>query len=223
MEEKYPDIKLILLDGRKESVAYIQKHISTLDKNSAVLIGTWRIDNTGTFFMQGSISNLLPQNSVLPVFTITGVGIGDIAVGGYYPDYKINIGNIIDDIYRYNFEGKRSNPFYYTKNAYVFHKEKMEEFGIKSFQIPKESTIISKSDAQLLQYQKYLLYIIIILVIFITALVLAMMLYFKNKRFNIVLRAQQEELIKAKEEAEASDKLKSAFLCQYEPRNQNTS
>lgn len=212
MGEKYPDIKLILLDGRKESVAYIQKSISTLDKNSAVLIGTWRIDNTGTFFMQGSIANLLPQNSVLPVFTITGVGIGDIAVGGYYPDYKINIGNIIDDIYRYNFEGKRSNPFYYTKNAYVFHKEKMEEFGIKSFQIPKESTIISKSDAQLLQYQKYLLYIIIILVIFITALVLAMMLYFKNKRFNIVLRAQQEELIKAKEEAEASDKLKSAFL-----------
>ena len=212
MEEKYPDIKLILLDGRKESVTYIQRRISTLDKNCAVLIGTWRIDNTGTFFMQGSIASLIPKKSEIPFFTITGVGIGDIAVGGYYPDYKINIGNIIDDIYRYNFEGKKSNPFYYTKNAYVFHKEKMEEFGIKSFQIPKESTIISKSDAQLLQYKKYLLYIIIILVIFITALVLAMMLYFKNKRFNIVLKAQQEELIKAKEVAEESDKLKSAFL-----------
>lgn len=212
MKEKFPDIRLILLDGRKESVTSIQKRISDLDKNSAVLIGTWRIDNTGTFFMQGSITSMVPKNREIPFFTITGVGIGDVAVGGYYPDYKINIGNIIDDIYRYNFEGKRSNPFFFTKNSYVFHKEKMEEFGIKSFQIPKESTIISKSDAQLLQYKKYLLYIIIILVIFITALVLAMVLYFKNKRFNIVLKAQQEELIKAKEEAEASDRLKSAFL-----------
>lgn len=212
MKEKFPDIKLILLDGRKESITNIQKRISTLDKNSAVLIGTWRIDNTGTFFMQGTISGMIPKGREIPFFTLTGVGLGDVAVGGYYPDYKINIANIIDDIYRYNFEGKRSSPFYYTKNSYVFHKEKMEESGIKSFQIPKESIIVSQSDAQLLQYKKYLLYIIIILVIFITALVLAMMLYFKNKRFNIVLRMQQEELIKAKEVAEESDKLKSAFL-----------
>ena len=54
MSESFPKKQMILLDGRINDVQHIKNQINKLDKNSAVLLGTWRVDCTGSYFMQSS-------------------------------------------------------------------------------------------------------------------------------------------------------------------------
>lgn len=220
MRDSFPNTQFISLDGRKSSREHIQSQIENLPQNSAILLGTWRVDNSGSFFMQSSIASLVVNVPNVPIFSLTGIGFGSIALGGYMPDYNINIKSIVDDIYNYN-NGVKSdnNTFVFTNNEYKFSKEKMEEYNVKSFQLPINSIIESATDAKLKQYKKYIVIGALMLLIFISALIIAVFLYLRNKKVNKMLllqkntlKTQRRELIRAKEEAEASDKLKSAFL-----------
>ncbi|MEG0559036.1 MAG: response regulator [Muribaculaceae bacterium] len=219
MANKFPDTKLTLLDGRKFSSSNIEKQIARLPNNTAILVGTWRVDNDGTFFIQSSIKKLMPENMKIPVFSLTGVGIGSIAVGGYIPDYKVNIDTILDDIYNYDNGLVDDDVFSFTKNNYVFSKEKMEEYGVNQFQIPKDSIIRSVNDIKLEKYKQYIIFGSSVILIVLAALIISIILYIRNKKVTKILKTQKDvlkdqrrALIKAKEEAEESDKLKSAFL-----------
>ena len=54
MREKYPDLDLILLDGRKHTVYSITEKISTLPEKTAILLGTWRVDKNDGYFMRNA-------------------------------------------------------------------------------------------------------------------------------------------------------------------------
>jgi signal transduction histidine kinase len=219
MAKQFPEMKLFLLDGRINSVAEISRKLRTLPPSTAILVGTWRVDCNGSFIVQGTLKNMIPEKSSLPVFTLTGVGESSVAIGGFYPDYKINIGPILNDIHNYDNGIVTKNTYFFTHNSYQFNNNIMEQYGVKTFQLPQGSNIVTDNDVLVRQYKQYVFVAFIVITVILALLILVGVFYIRNRRANktlneqkAILSRQQKELIKAKEEAIRSDKLKSAFL-----------
>lgn len=49
---KFPNLNLILLDGRFKTIYTIIENISNLPPNTAILFGTWKVDASNAFFMR---------------------------------------------------------------------------------------------------------------------------------------------------------------------------
>lgn len=212
MKEKYPNLSLIELDGRNATVSDIKARISKLSKHTAILIGSWRIDNKGRYFLQIANSNLVSPEQKIPVFSLTGIGIGSIAVGGYVPDYRNNADKIVEQI-QHLYSDKRSKPYFLlSKNAYVFDKEMMKKMNINEKLLPKGSIIKDNVNKKLKEYQLYLMASLTAIVIVSILLLFVLIFYFRNKRLTRKLKLNEEKLIAAKEKAEDSERIKSTFI-----------
>ena len=98
--ENYPDLNLVLVDSREgEETAF--RTYATLPPRSAVMLGTWRVGSDGEYFMQRSLNDLVQNNPRVPVFSVTGTGIGDTAIGGYVPEYENGAEIIANQIRKY--------------------------------------------------------------------------------------------------------------------------
>ena len=212
MKDYYPNLSLIELDGRKATVTEIKNSISKLPKHTAMLIGSWRIDNKGRYFLQISTSDIVSIEQKIPVFSLTGIGIGSIAIGGYVPDYKNNADKIVEQI-QHLYSEKRSKPyFFFTPNNYVFDKEMMKKMGIDEKQLPKGSVIKDNVKKQLKEYQFYLMASLIAITIVSVLLLFVLVYYLRNRKLTHKLKQNEEKLIKAKEKAEFSERIKSTFI-----------
>lgn len=219
MKEQFPNLSYVMLDGRTKSVDELKKMVDGLSKNTAIFIGTWRVDNNGTFTLHDTLTKMFGSRKDLPIFSISGVGVGTIAIGGYYPDFKGNVDIILDDIHNYDKGITDGVKVVRNSNHFWFDEAMMERYGIRQFQLPMDSHIISNKDAALQKYRFYIIVLIAFAVVFLGALIFAVSLYVKNRKSNRLLmkqsaqlQRQTEELLEAKKEAEKSDKLKSAFL-----------
>lgn len=210
--EKFPELNLASLRGLSYSMSQIRVRMRHLPENTVVLLGTWRVDKSGRYYLESSLKDLFPEDFKLPVFTMTGVGLGEWAVGGYIPDNKLDISHIIEDIHRYNQGEKTESKFVYTNSQYKFSHEMMEKYGLTKANLPADTIIVSNVNEEVERYQRYLWLTIGLSLIFATLLIFILMLYQKIRRMNHTLQDRNDELAKAKEEAEQSNKLKSAFL-----------
>lgn len=202
---EYPDINLILLDSRTQQVSEIKERINNLPPNTAILIGTWRIDCNGSYFSKHTLKNLIPTNCPTPVFTISGLGLGSVAIGGYIPDYQVDATSIADDLSNYYNSDSDSTTVFRNRNQYSFDKSMLEKNGIREFQLPPNSIILDPLESKLKKYQEYIFLTLITL--FILVIMMIRLLFTERK-----LRQKQKELIRALGKAEKSEKLKSAFL-----------
>ena len=143
---------------------------------------------------------------------MTGVGLGEWAVGGYIPQKEWDIAHIVEDLHRYNMGEKTESLFKFTESKYVFSKEKLQEYGLSEDKLPNGTEIVSEVDEEVQRYQKYLGIAITLTVVFLVMTMAIFMLLQRNKRVNRVLKLRNEELAVAKDQAEQSNKLKSAFL-----------
>lgn len=210
--EKYPELNLASLRGLSFSMSQIRVRMRHLPENSVVLLGTWRVDKNGRYYQESSIKEIFPEDFNLPVFTMTGVGLGEWAVGGYIPQKEWDIAHIVEDLHRYNMGEKTESLFKFTESKYVFSKEKLQEYGLSEDKLPNGTEIVSEVDEEVQRYQKYLGIAITLTVVFLVMTMAIFMLLQRNKRVNRVLKLRNEELAVAKDQAEQSNKLKSAFL-----------
>ncbi|MEG1729872.1 MAG: ATP-binding protein [Bacteroidaceae bacterium] len=212
MKTKFPKMKTILLDGRKNSSEKIKERISKLPHNAALLIGTWRIDNNGRYFLQSTLNEIQSPNKKIPTFTITGVGFGSAAIGGYMPEYRVNAEMIVDEIHHYATSKKAVTTFSYTDNTCRFDAKKMEEYGLQAYQIPKNAIIVDDVNKRLTEYRNYVITAISISGVLAVFLIISIVLIFNNRRLSRRLKENEKNLIAAKERAESSERLKTAFL-----------
>ena len=219
MKEQFPSYKYVLLDGRTKSVDELKNMVDSLGEKSAIFIGTWRVDNQGTFTLHDTLLKMFSSRKDIPIISVSGVGVGSVAIGGFFPDFSGNVDLILDDIHNYENGRIGGSRIVLNKNQYCFDEEMMQKYGIRQFQLPVDSKIISNKDAALQKYRLYIIVLIVFAVIFLATLILAVTMYVKSRKANEMLRVQQaklrkqtEELLEAKKEAEKSDKLKSAFL-----------
>ena len=210
--ENDPDLNLVLVDSREgEETAF--RTYARLPPRSAVMLGTWRVGSDGEFFMQRSLNDLVQNNPRVPVFSVTGTGIGDTAIGGYVPEYENGAEVIANQIRKYyDTDDIEDAHFHTSKSLYLFDSRKLKEWKIAEYALPKGSVIEDTMAAKLSKYSHYIellvagILLLVLLLLFVTWLLLRM------RRLKLTLEEREGQLVVAREKAEESDMLKSAFL-----------
>ena len=209
--ENYPDLNLVLVDSRDGDEASHAAYAS-LSPRSAVMLGTWRVGSDGEYFMQRSLNDLVQNNPRVPVFSVTGTGIGDTAIGGYVPEYENGAEVIANQIRKYyDTDDIEDAHFHTSKSLYLFDSRKLKEWKIAEYALPKGSVIEDTMAAKLSKYSHYIELLVagillLVLLLFVTWLLLRM------RRLKLTLEEREGQLVVAREKAEESDMLKSAFL-----------
>ncbi|MFA6334807.1 MAG: ATP-binding protein [Bacteroidales bacterium] len=210
--QKYPELGLILVDGRKFTIEQSEKIIASLPEHSVILLGTWRVNREGIRIVSTSLAKLVAANPKIPVFSLSSTGIGSIAIGGFIPRYGSNAIFIVNQIKNY-YKGK-TDPVWFvsTEGEYQFDKRKLDELGIREDNLPLNSIIIESEDPRVSQYENYIIIISCISLIIVCLFIYMTIIWSRNKRLRRSLELHEKELIEAKEQAEESDRLKTSFL-----------
>lgn len=211
--KEFPELELILLDGRMDSFISVNEKIRNLPSNTCILIGTWRIDRTENFFIGNSTYMLQKANPTIPAFSVSATGLGHWAIGGYIPDYH-NVGvEMAQMVKSFLDEGGREytevNPI---ESKYLFDVQKLNEFGLNTNNLPSQSEFVN---APLDFWEEHRLFVIVCSTAFLSLLIgLLGVGYYairvRKLRDNLIV--SQEQLIIARDKAEESNRLKSAFL-----------
>ncbi len=204
IKEKYPNLNLILLDARKESVEKLTEKVSLLPMETAILLGTFRINNKGSYITQSTIKHIF-KDTKLPIFTISGLGLNNIAIGGCIPNYNDNnSGLIVKNIN--DFYGNNASPIFINpKTKKVFNKALLDKYGIFEYQLPTESIVKDEIKDKLKKTYRFI--IIISLFAVIMSLIVINLIFVKRR-----LKKNEAKLIQAKNKAEESERLKAAFI-----------
>ena len=86
--QKFPELNLILLDGRVHTIYTICDRLHELPENTAILMGTWRVDMNDGYFMRNATYAMMEAAPTLPTFSLSSVGLGYWAVAGVVPAYR---------------------------------------------------------------------------------------------------------------------------------------
>lgn len=210
---RFPELDLICLDGRKHTIYTIVDEIAALPEKTVMLMGTWRVDKNEGYFMKNATYTMMSANPKIPVFSMTSIGLGYWALGGYIPEYR-NIGR---DLGRQAYEIIHSNSEYknvlqFIPNRYSFDLQKVKEFGFSEKDLPKDVVLLNKDISFWVKYKVQLLFIGLTFGFLLFGFIITLYFYLRTKRLKDELEDSEAELVAAKERAEESDRLKTAFL-----------
>lgn len=194
--KKFPDLDLILLDGRKNNIYTLVEQIKQLPEETVMLIGTWRVDVNDGYYVGNATYTMMTARPSIPAFTLTSVGLGHWVLGGYIPAYRsigkdlaIQAVDILKEKVRPDEIQARFIPNYYT-----FDLRKLKQFNISRSQVP-EGTVFINEDANLLV--KYKIEILgLVMAILVTFLIT--ILYFlmrANKLKDRLMDLQKDNVI----------------------------
>lgn len=208
----YPDLNLILVDSRQGEEA-VHEAYASLPPRSAVMLGTWRVGCDGEYLMQRSLIELVQSNPRIPVFSITRTCIGDVAIGGYVPEYESGAPLIATQIKKYYDTGRIDDVHFHTsKNVYLFDSRKLKEWKIAEYALPKGSVVEDTIAAKLSKYSHYIELLMLGILLLVLLLLFVTWLLLRVQRLKRTLEEREGQLVVARERAEKSDMLKSAFL-----------
>ena len=210
--KRYPDLNLILVDSRQGEEA-VHEAYASLPPRSAVMLGTWRVGCDGEYLMQRSLIELVQSNPRIPVFSITRTCIGDVAIGGYVPEYESGAPLIATQIKKYYDTGRIDDVHFHTrKNVYLFDSRKLKEWKIAEYALPKGSVVEDTIAAKLSKYSHYIELLMLGILLLVLLLLFVTWLLLRVQRLKRTLEEREGQLVVARERAEESDMLKSAFL-----------
>ena len=208
---RYPELQLTLIDSR-DGEEHGRKTILDLPKRSAVLVGSWQVGPNGRYFPQSALSELTERNPPLPVFSVSGAGIGTTAIGGYIPQFENKARMITRQIIR-----AYKNPLPRVKNEiiggeYRFDAKKLREWRISEAALPQGSIVGDTVFTKLEKYSHYIDLLILLVAILVVLSIVLITISLRALALKRKLERREGELIDAKARAEESDMLKSAFL-----------
>lgn len=210
---KFPELDLILLDGRKHTIYTIVDEITRLPEQTVLLVGTWRVDKNDAYFMRNATYMMMSAKQNLPAFTLASVGVGYWVVGGYVPSYRTigeDLAQRAVEIIAGNVKDREKLEI--IPNEYVFDSKKLEEFHIDPKLIPAGAEIMNRDLTFFERYYYQILGIGSVFLLLVVGLLTTFYYYLRTKRLKDSLLLSESELLVAKERAEESDRLKSAFL-----------
>jgi len=211
--QNYPQFQVEFLDGRRQSFLDVNKKIRNAPDSTCVLVGTWRVDCTEDYVLGNTTYVLHDANPDLPVFTLSSVGLGHWALGGYMPDYCIQGQRLAEDCIDYLNPDRRKNIRIHTlPSNYVFDARRIHECGMDSISLPEDSRFVNRPVPFIEQYKYEVFGVVAIITSLFVCLLVALFYIRRIRKLKFYLERQGEELRGAKEKAEESDKLKSAFL-----------
>lgn len=211
--KKFPEMDLILLDGRSNTIYTILDKFQKLPENTAVMVGTWRVDMNESYFMRNATYMMMEANPTVPAFTPASIGLGYWAVGGVIPAYRPFGREMAREAIRLldNPKDTVSHVEIVGSKAVLDYK-KVKDLKLDIKYLPFHVEIVGKpvSFYQLYMYQIWAA--ISIFVILAGGLIISLFFYFRTKRLKDDLQRSEVDLREAKDRAEESNRLKSAFL-----------
>ena len=213
MEEKFPNLDLILLDGRKHSIYTITNAIGDLPENTVILVGTWRVDMNDGYFMRNATYAMKDANPKIPAFTIASLGLGHWVIGGYVPEYRTVGADIARQVVNFFDKDKKNEVnIEFISNHYVFDMVKLKEYGLENVRLPQGAELVNKEIPFVEKYKYQIIGVGAVFVALLAGLFVSLYFFLHTKKLKDELLESEAELRVAKDRAEESSRLKTAFL-----------
>lgn len=215
----YPLLNFIHIDGRREDLYSTSEKLDNLPENTGILLGTWRVDKTGSYYVKSSLSLIQKTAQSNPTFTITGLGIDNWAIGGFTPHY-ISQGTLMaQKAYEFlssnNEVHNSNNPLkYFTilPNEFKFNASQLDNHNLNLTAFNNEYSIVDEKETLWDLYKKEIIIISASIILLVVLVFILLNLYLRTKRYQTRLESYQKELRVAKNKAEESNRMKSSFL-----------
>ena len=209
--KKFPELSLILLDGRVNTIYTISDKLHSLPPRTVLLMGTWRVDMNDGYFMRNATYAMMEAAPGLPAFSITSVGIGSWAVGGVVPVYRALGRDMARQAVRVLANPKNSEIEIISCET-VMDGKLVKERKLDIASIPGPIRLVNVTPGFYEQYKYHIWGVAAVLVILLTGLLITLYFFYRTKRLKDELEVSEAALREAKDRAEESNRLKSAFL-----------
>ena len=211
--KKFPDLDLILMDGRRHSIYTIVEELRQLPENTVILVGTWRVDMNEGYFMRNATYAMMEATPTIPAFTPTSVSLGYWAIGGALPDYRKVGGEMAMESIRMDQHPEDTGKHLsIIGSKAVLDSRKVKEWGLHPSVLPFKVQLVNQPVSFYQQYTYQIWSACALFVILVLGLCISLFYYFRTKRLKDELLKSEKDLRVAKDRAEESNRLKSAFL-----------
>ena len=211
--KKFPDLDLILMDGRKHSIYTIVEELRQLPENTVILVGTWRVDMNEGYFMRNATYAMMEATPTIPAFTPSSVSLGYWAIGGVLPDYRKVGGEMAMESIRMDQHPEDTGKHLsIIGSKAVLDSRKVKEWGLHPSVLPFKVQLVNQPVSFYQQYTYQIWSACALFVILVLGLCISLFYYFRTKRLKDELLKSEKDLRVAKDRAEESNRLKSAFL-----------
>ena len=211
--KKFPDLDLILMDGRRHSIYTIVEELRQLPENTVILVGTWRVDMNEGYFMRNATYVMMEATPTIPAFTPSSVSLGYWAIGGVLPDYRKVGGEMAMESIRMDQHPEDTGKHLsIIGSKAVLDSRKVKEWGLHPSVLPFKVQLVNQPVSFYQQYTYQIWSACALFVILVLGLCISLFYYFRTKRLKDELLKSEKDLRVAKDRAEESNRLKSAFL-----------
>ena len=211
--KKHPELNLILLDGRTNTIYTISDKLHELPPNTALLMGTWRVDMYDGYFMRNATYTMMEAAGDVPTFSISSVGIGYWAIGGVTPSYRPLGKDMAYQAVRL-LQGADSDRIEVEviPNKVMMDSKIVKEQRMDLSFIHQPIEMVNENPSFYEQYKYHIWTVATILVVLSAGLFVSLYFYYHTKKLKDELQESESALRDAKDRAEESSRLKSAFL-----------
>lgn len=211
--KKHPELNLILLDGRTNTIYTISDKLHELPPNTALLMGTWRVDMYDGYFMRNATYIMMEAAGDVPTFSISSVGIGYWAIGGVTPSYRPLGKDMAYQAVRL-LQGADSDRIEVEviPNKVMMDSKIVKEKRLDLSFIHQPIEMVNENPSFYEQYKYHIWTVATILVVLSAGLFVSLYFYYHTKKLKDELQESESALRDAKDRAEESSRLKSAFL-----------
>ena len=211
--KNFPDLDLILMDGRTHSIYTIVEELRQLPENTVILVGTWRVDMNEGYFMRNATYAMMEATPTILAFTPSSVSLGYWAIGGVLPDYRKVGGEMAMESVRMDQHPEDTGKHLsIIGSKAVLDSRKVKEWGLHPNVLPFKVQLVNQSVSFYQQYTYQIWSACALFVILVLGLCISLFYYFRTKRLKDELLKSEKDLRVAKDRAEESNRLKSAFL-----------
>lgn len=199
------------IDGRTMTFVDADEAISNLPHTQAMLIGTWRVDNSNRYVVRNTTYAFCKNNPELPTFSISDVGLGHWPVGGYSPCYHIMGSTLADDVVAFLKTGKKK-PIALANCKYIFDFNRLQELHLSLDDINVKYEMVNMPVSIFKEYFKTIIIVLLLFIVLLSALIVSLYLLKRGKKLRLELLRQGKELLVAKYNAEQANLMKSRFI-----------
>ena len=211
--QKFPELNLILLDGRVNTIYTICDRLHELPENTAILMGTWRVDMNDGYFMRNATYAMMEAAPTLPTFSLSSVGLGYWAVAGVVPAYRALGKEMARQSYHLLTTSQDSETHMeIIPNETILDGKLVKEKKLNITGLPQPVKMLNVTPSFYEQYKYHIWSVGAVLLVLLGGLFVSLYFYYHTKKLKDELEVSEGALREAKDRAEESSRLKSAFL-----------
>ena len=211
--KKFPELDLILLDGRVNTIYTICDRLHELPEHTVVLMGTWRVDMNDGYFMRNATYAMMEAAPALPTFSLSSAGLGYWAVAGIVPAYRALGKEMARQSYRLLTDPQDGNTHMEViPNETILDGKLVKEKKLNITGLPQPVKMLNVTPSFYEQYKYHIWSVGAVLLVLLGGLFVSLYFYYHTKKLKDELEVSEGALREAKDRAEESSRLKSAFL-----------